>query len=127
MSRVKAAAVYRRISRDPDGLREGVTRQDEDTRVLAARLGLTVAESHVFEDNDIGASTLSRKSRPRYADMLEAARAGEFGAILAYSNSRLTRRPRELEDLLDIHDKHGVEIHTAVSYTHLRAHETDSY
>lgn len=110
-----AAAIYRRISRDPEGLREGVTRQDEDTRALAARLGVTVADAHVFEDNDTGASTLSRKPRPRYEAMLEAARAGEFASILAYSNSRLTRRPRELEDLLDLYEQHGVEIHTVVS------------
>lgn len=109
------AAVYRRISRDPEGLREGVTRQDEDIRALAARIGATVDDIHVYEDNDIGASTLSRKPRPRYEAMLDAARAGEFSAILAYSNSRLTRRPRELEDLLDLYERHGVVIHTVVS------------
>lgn len=112
---MKTAAVYRRISRDPEGLREGVTRQEEDTLALAARLGLNVSESHVYEDNDTGASTLSKKQRPAYAAMIEAARAGEFSAILAYSNSRLTRRPRELEDLLDLYEQHGVVIHTVVS------------
>jgi site-specific DNA recombinase len=110
---VKTAAIYRRISRDPDGLREGVTRQDEDTRALAVRLGVEIVAE--FEDNDTGASTLSRKPRPQYDAMVEAARAGEFRTILAYSNSRLTRRMRELEDLLDLHDQHGVQIHTVVS------------
>lgn len=113
MSSVKRAAKYRRISRDPDGLREGVTRQDEDTDTLADRLGVTVVAE--YEDNDAGASSLSKKPRDDYADMLAAARGGEFDVILAYSNSRLTRRPRELEDLLDLHDQHGIEIHTVVS------------
>lgn len=112
---MKSAAIYKRISRDPEGLREGVTRQDEDVRALADRLGYAVAERHVYEDNDVGASTRSHKVREQYAAMLDAARAGEFSAVLAYSNSRLTRRPRELEDLLDLYEQHGVEIHTVVS------------
>lgn len=47
--------------------------------------------------------------------MLEAARQGAFGAILAYSTSRLTRRPREAEDLIDLVEKHGLGIKTVVS------------
>ncbi len=35
--------------------------------------------------------------------------------VLAYSNSRLTRRPRELEDLIDLHAETGVLIKTVVS------------
>lgn len=58
----------------------------------------------VCVDNDVSASTKSRKPRLQYAEMLTRARAGEFGAILAYSNSRLTRRPREFEDLDDFEE-----------------------
>ena len=47
--------------------------------------------------------------------MLEAARAGQIDVIVAYSNSRLTRRLMELQALIELHDKHGVEIHTVVS------------
>jgi site-specific DNA recombinase len=35
--------------------------------------------------------------------MLARDRAGEFGTIIAYSNSRLTRRPREYETLIELH------------------------
>lgn len=106
------AAIYARISRDEsDGA--GVERQEQDCRALAARLGYTVA--HVYTDNDIGASTRSTKARPEYAAMIAAARRGEHAAILAYSTSRLTRRPREFEDLLDLIDRHGVAIRTVVS------------
>lgn len=107
------AAIYARISRDPEGKRNGVDRQEEDCRALAEREGLTLVE--VWTDNDIGASTLSKKARPAYDAMLAAARNGEIDVIVGYSNSRLTRRPRELEDLIELHDRHGVRIKTVVS------------
>ncbi|MFC4243382.1 recombinase family protein [Gryllotalpicola reticulitermitis] len=111
----RRAAIYARISDDREGREHGVTRQQEDCRALARRLGYEVVESHVHVDNDISASTKSRKKRPAYTSMLQAARSGEFDVILAYSNSRLTRRPREFEDLIDLHDAHGTEFHTVVS------------
>lgn len=104
---------YKRISNDPEGLELGVTRQDEDTDKLAERLGATVVGS--FTDNDVSASTLSSKPRPEYDRMLAEARAGGCDAILAYSNSRLTRRPSEWDDLLELYRTHKVEIHTVVS------------
>lgn len=109
------AAIYARISRDDRGDEAGVGRQKLDCTALAEQLGYAVA--HIFEDNDTGASTRSRGARPAYADMLARARTGEFSAILAYSNSRLTRRPREFEDLLDLVQDHGVQIHTVTSGT----------
>lgn len=108
------AAIYCRISSDREGEALGVARQEEDARELADRLGYRVAA--VYVDNDRGASTRSTSKRPEYAAMLDAARrGGEFGAIIAYSNSRMTRRPRELEDLIDLHDRHGIRLHTVVS------------
>lgn len=104
---------YLRISDDPEGLEAGVTRQDEDTDKLAERLGAEIVGS--FRDNDTGASTLSRKPRPDYDLMMQAAAAGECDMILAYSNSRLTRRPAEWEDLLRLYAARKVEIHTVVS------------
>jgi len=112
----KKAAIYTRISKDAEGEAAGVARQEADCRALAARLGLEVVA--VFSDNDISASTLSTKRRVEYDEMLERARAGEFGAILAYSNSRLTRRPREYEALIDLHQLHHVTIRTVVSGDH---------
>lgn len=92
----------------------GVDRQEEDCRRLAKREGLEVL-SPAFVDNDISASTLSKKARPQFAALTDAARAGEVDVILAYSNSRLTRRPLELEDLIQLHDRHGTRIVTVVS------------
>ncbi|WP_308799548.1 recombinase family protein [Agromyces silvae] len=107
------AAIYARISRDAEGEKLGVSRQIDDCRALAKSLGYEVVEE--FIDNDISASTKSQKARPAYTEMLAAARADQIDAILAYSNSRLTRRPRELEDLIDLHDRHRTRIATVVS------------
>lgn len=108
-----SAAIYARISRDDRGDEAGVGRQKLDCQALADRLGLQVTE--IFTDNDTGASTRSKAVRPAYGEMIARARTGEFGAILAYSTSRLTRRPREFEDLLDLVKHQGVQIQTVVS------------
>ncbi len=101
------------MSADPEGRALGVARQLEDCRTLAERLGLEVVA--VFEENDVSASTNSSKARPLYAEMLDRARRGDFEAILSYSNSRLTRRMREVEDLIELHNKFGTRLHTVVS------------
>lgn len=93
--------------------RKGVRRQSEDCHTLAKRRGYNVVGE--FEDNDISASTGSKKARPQYDLLLAAVRAGKVDVIVAYSNSRLTRRPRELEDLIDLHGQTGVKINTVVS------------
>lgn len=113
MSSVKRAGIYCRISRDPEGQRVGVDRQEEDCTRLAARQGFDVGV--VYVDNDISASTLSKKARPQFTALLSAARSGEVDVIVAYSNSRLTRRPLELEDLIQLHDRYGTRIVTVVS------------
>lgn len=106
---------YLRISDDPEGLEAGVTRQDEDTDKLADRLGVTVIET--FVDNDRSASTLSTKPREDFDRMMKAApeTLAPGDMILAYSNSRLTRRPREWEGILDLYASHRIEVHTWVS------------
>ncbi len=107
------AVIYARISSDREGRELGVDRQVEDCRELAARLGLTVIETLV--ENDTGASTKSRSARPKYEQMLTIARSGAIDTILAYSNSRLTRRPRENEDLIELAEQRGIRITTVAS------------
>lgn len=110
------AAVYCRISDDSSGEALGVGRQRDDCLALAKRRGFTVAPEHVYTDNDIGASTRSRsKRRAAYEAMLTAARGGEFDVIVSYSNSRLTRRPAEYEQLISLYEQHGVRIVTVAS------------
>lgn len=101
------AAIYTRISRDKEGRELGVERQREDCEALAERLGADVVD--IYEDNDIGASTRSRKLRPRYAQMLADAKAGHIEVVIAYTSGRLTRRPREHEDLIELAEQHGIK------------------
>lgn len=105
--------IYCRISDDREGRELGVQRQEEDCRALAARLGVPVAA--VLIDNDVSASTLSKKPRPAYDRLMAAMERREAGTIIAYSNSRLTRRPLELEALIKLYERHGTQIATVVS------------
>lgn len=96
----RLAAIYCRISADHEGRELGIERQEEDCRLLADRLGYQVYQ--VYIDNDISASTRTRKVRPEYQRMLRDARGGMFSAILAYTSGRITRKPREREDLIEL-------------------------
>lgn len=106
-------AIYCRISQDTEGKALGVARQEADCRDLAERLGLPGVV--VFVDNDRGASTRSRKTRPAFTEMVTRAETGEFGAIVAYSTSRLTRRPLEFDQLITLAERRHVRILTVVS------------
>jgi DNA invertase Pin-like site-specific DNA recombinase len=110
------AAIYARISKDRDGEALGVERQIEDCRTLAAQRGYEVVRE--WRENDVSASTRSSKPRPLYAEMLSEARDGQLDVILAYSNSRLTRRPTEYNELIDLYETKGVRIETVASGTH---------
>jgi DNA invertase Pin-like site-specific DNA recombinase len=107
------AVGYARISRDLEGEGLGVARQEDDVKALIEKHGWILQEMYV--DNDISASTGKKKRRPAYEAMLAAVRAGGVDVIVAYSNSRLTRRPLELEDLITLHEATGVRIVTVVS------------
>lgn len=100
------AAIYRRISDDREGRELGVTRQSEDLEAFARARGYTIVGD--YADNDISASTRSRRVRPAYSTMLGEARSGAIDVILAATSGRLTRRPREFEDLIELAEQHGV-------------------
>jgi site-specific DNA recombinase len=108
-----SAVVYSRISSDPEGRAVGVERQEADCAKLAKRHGYTVVD--VYRDNDVSASTSSTKPRPGFDAMLARVRQGDIAAVIAYSNSRLTRRVREYLDLIDLHRQTGVTFRTVVS------------
>jgi site-specific DNA recombinase len=109
----KRAGNYLRISDDREGTELGIARQDADTRALAKRLGVEIVET--YPENDVGASTRSKKPRPHYDRMIEDVEKGRINYILAYSNSRITRRPAELDQLIKLHERTGVSIVTCVS------------
>jgi site-specific DNA recombinase len=101
MTTPRAAAIYSRISNDPDRTALGVERQEQDCRALAQELGWEVAE--VYVDNDV--SAFSRKPRPAYERMLADLRDGHRDGVLCYHIDRLTRRNRDLDRFLEAVDE----------------------
>lgn len=101
-----SAAIYVRISRDAREEGLGVARQRADCEALAARLGWNVAK--VYEDNDVSAS--KGKPRPAYEAMRAAITSGRVNAVIVWDVDRLTRSPRELEDVIDWADKLGLRL-----------------
>lgn len=113
MTVMARARKYRRISDDREGREIGVGRQDAECDKLAAMLGAEIVGDYV--DNDAGASNLSKSPRPDYKRLLEDAEQDPGSLIIAYSNSRLTRRPSEWNDLIELHKRAGVTVHTCTS------------
>ena len=102
------AAVYVRISKDRTGAGLGVARQEEDCAALCRARGWQIVR--VYVDNDV--SAYSGKPRPAWKELLADIRAGRVDAIVCWHVDRLTRSPRELEDVIDLHDQHGIQLAT---------------
>ncbi|MGH8930630.1 MAG: recombinase family protein [Egibacteraceae bacterium] len=105
-TRVRAAAVYARISFDRHGDGLGVARQEQLCRDLAQRKGWPVAE--VYVDNDV--SAFSGCARPAYRRMLDDLACGRRDAVLVVDTDRLTRRPAELEEFITLADGRGIAL-----------------
>jgi len=105
------AAIYTRISKDREGLELGVDRQEEACRALASQRGWDVVQ--VYRDNDLSAS--SGKRRPGWESLLSDLEAGNFCAVMAYSSSRMYRRPADLRRLVEIAKSGNLEIATVAS------------
>ncbi|MBV9012626.1 MAG: recombinase family protein [Pseudonocardiales bacterium] len=69
---------------------------------------LEVAE--VYADNDV--SAYSGKPRPAWQQLISDVQAGALDAMVSWHVDRLTRSPRELEDVIDLADKHGIDLAT---------------
>lgn len=97
--------VYLRISDDyqerDEDRRKGVTRQLADCKAIVGVRRWETGE--VYEDNDISAYKRGIV-RPDFERMLEDLRAGAIRGVVAYDQDRLTRRPADLERLIDIYE-----------------------
>lgn len=100
--------LYLRISKDKKGLSLGVTRQDTDLRVLAARNNWDIVA--VLCDNDLSAH--SGKRRPDYERLLEMIKNGEGDIVATWNHDRLIRLPRELEHYIDVCEPHDMATYT---------------
>jgi site-specific DNA recombinase len=98
--------LYLRISEDRrDGA--GVERQEKECRELAERLGWTVLD--VFTDNDISASSYSRKTRTDFARLVKAIESGRINAVIAWDSDRMFRRVDEHEKYIKLCTQYGIQ------------------
>ncbi|MGO9027215.1 MAG: recombinase family protein, partial [Acidimicrobiales bacterium] len=99
------AAIYTRISRDPDSDSWSPDRQEILCRQLAEVRGDAVIEQ-VFTDRGASAWNPQAK-RPGWEALKESVRRGEVDVVMAYSLTRLGRRVADLLDLSDLLDAHN--------------------
>jgi DNA invertase Pin-like site-specific DNA recombinase len=100
--------LYERISRDREGRELGVELQHNGLiSVIEKDPTLVIVDS--YRDNDIGASKHSKKKRPQYDRLLRDARSDPGSIIYAYTSARLTRRPREHEDQIELAETAAIE------------------
>ncbi|MET8156508.1 recombinase family protein [Sphaerisporangium sp. NPDC005289] len=97
---MRKAVIYCGISQDRAGAGLGVARQEADCRTLTERRGWQVVD--VYSDNDV--SAYSGSPRPAWRRLLEDIETGTVDAIACWHVDRLTRSPRELEDVIDLAD-----------------------
>jgi DNA invertase Pin-like site-specific DNA recombinase len=127
---MRRGAPYIRISKAKDGSTLGIERQlppiiekfeQAGVSIPAIKQGMTIqeiiAELHrgnevpgVFCDNDL--SGYSGKRRPAYEQMLAEAQAGDWEVLGAWHADRFTRQPIENEGLIELAERHGVELLT---------------
>jgi site-specific DNA recombinase len=105
------AAVYLRISQDPNNDGLAIDRQKADClKILRARKWTMVDEPYV----DQSISAFDRKiRRPAYNRMVKDFEAGRFDAIVCWDLDRLTRQPAQLEWWIEAAEVKGLVIVTA--------------
>jgi site-specific DNA recombinase len=102
-------AIYTRLSKaKKTGDLETVERQEADCRRYAESRGLTVV-AKVYCDPTLSAWK-KNVSRPAWNAMMADANAGKIAGILVYRVDRFTRRPRDLEDLIDLAETQHLSI-----------------
>lgn len=99
-------AIYTRISADDEQQGKGVARQAKDCRSLITRLAWG-GELTLYEENDTSAT---RAKRPVFERLMEDARRGDVNAIVFWDSDRITRSPREAEDVIDLVETRGIKV-----------------
>jgi len=102
----RVCGIYVRISSDPSGKGLGVARQEKASLKRAAELGWAVGK--IYTDNDVSAS--SGKPRPAYRRLLADLEAGSADAVVVWDLDRLTRRPIEIEEFIDLADRRDIAL-----------------
>jgi site-specific DNA recombinase len=98
-------AIYLRQSLDRDLTKVGIDYQREHLHKLCAAKGWDEPVEYV--DRNVSATAGRREA---YEDLCEDIRNGVIGKVAVWDMDRLHRQPRELEDFIDLAEKHGVEM-----------------
>lgn len=104
-------AMYLRQSKDSEGEGLAIDRQRTNCARLVEAEGWPVEEARVYVDNAVSAT--SNKPRPAYQRLVADVKAGRVDVVVAWNLDRLTRKPREIEDWLDLHEEFGVNLMTS--------------
>jgi site-specific DNA recombinase len=102
-------AIYARLSKAQDGGLDKVEHQVRLCRKHAEDRGLSTDAALVFIDDSLSAWKKSVR-RPGWDRLMAVAGRGEVAGILVFAVDRFTRRPRDLEALIELADEHGVAI-----------------
>jgi site-specific DNA recombinase len=102
-------AVYARLSKATDGDLEKCEYQVELCQSYAAGRGIPTDPSLVFIDPSLSAWK-KRVRRPAWEEMMALAEQGRLAGILVYAVDRFTRRPKDLESLIELAEEHGLAI-----------------
>jgi site-specific DNA recombinase len=118
------AGIYERISYARAGeIQSGAARKGEVLSVekqeppclaLCERLGWKVVDTYV-DPND---SAYSGRPRKAWRRLIEDVKAGRIDAIVAWHPDRLTRQPKENEELIELVDRYGIQVATAMAGEH---------
>lgn len=99
------AAVYLRQSLDRDLTKVSIDYQREQLGKLCADKGWDHPVEYL--DRNVSATTGRREA---YEDLCDDIRSGAIGRVAVWDMDRLHRQPRELEDFIDLAEKHHVEL-----------------
>jgi DNA invertase Pin-like site-specific DNA recombinase len=103
-------ATYARLSKKADGGLEKVEDQVDDSLAYAARTDyIRVDPALVFKDPFLSAWK-KRAKRPEWDRMMALAEAGQLAGIVIPAVDRFTRRPKDMEALIELAEEHGLVI-----------------
>jgi site-specific DNA recombinase len=91
-----------------------VEKQRPPCLALCERLGWKVVETYT-DPND---SAYSGRPRKQWKRLIEDVKAGRIDAIVAWHPDRLTRQPKENEELIELVDRYGLMLATAMAGEH---------
>lgn len=90
----------------------GIARHRKDCQRMCTSKGWRIEAEYVDNDESASPERRNGKPRPAYTQMLDDVRAGRIGRVVAWHADRLYRHPRELEDIIDLCQAHGVGLAT---------------